>query len=263
MVFTTNIISITTNTTLSTMFDVYIVNASGGNIIITLPTITCDGMQYKLKRTDNTPANTVTIQGTGGQTIDGVTTFLLNSLSCCEIQSFTSVWYITQNSQLVTGLTTYYNAYRNTGASVTISTTATGTNITFNTIRVSNAEAGTWATGGAGANFTIPETGIYIILYNIYVNNASGFATRTVSSCVTQNSTTPAVSGVIAGFGGTVTFPTNHTNIICGSGIVSLTSGDVIRVYARASGGSITILAATNIYTLDNTRTSILFNKIA
>lgn len=93
MVFTTNIIQITANTTLTTKDDVVLVDASGGSITITLPNILSDGMQYKLKRTDATTSSTVTIQGTGGQTIDGSTTVTLIPGGFSDIQSYNSAWY--------------------------------------------------------------------------------------------------------------------------------------------------------------------------
>jgi hypothetical protein len=263
MVYSSNIISITSSTTLSTAFDVYIVSASGGSITITLPTISADGMQYKIKRTDNTPANTVTIQGTGGQTIDGITTFSMDALTCCEIQALSSAWYVTSNSQLVPGLNTYYNAYRNTASAITITNTANGVNIPFPTLRVSNAESGSWTTGAGGTSFTVPVTGIYEIIHAIHVNNTGG-GTQTCSSCLTVNSTTPSTSGIAPGFGSTITYPTAHTNVITASGIISLTAGNILRVYARSlSATANTILAATSLYTLDNTQTTILIKKLA
>ena len=104
MVFTSNINLITTSTTLSTKDDVYLVNATGGSITIILPNITCDGMQYKLKRIDVNTANTVTVQGfAGAQTIDGNTSIILIPFGICEVQSYSSVWYIVSDSSAGSG----------------------------------------------------------------------------------------------------------------------------------------------------------------
>ena len=62
MVYNSNITEITTSTTLDIGFDVYIVDATSGNITVTLPSITADGLQYKIKRIDNN-SNRVTITG--------------------------------------------------------------------------------------------------------------------------------------------------------------------------------------------------------
>jgi hypothetical protein len=98
MVYSTNITSITSNTTLSTLDDVYLVNATSGPITITLPNITTDGMQYKLKRIDTVTSNIVTVQGfSGGQTLDGLTSVKLYTLTNFEVQSFNTVWYIIAN----------------------------------------------------------------------------------------------------------------------------------------------------------------------
>lgn len=101
MVFANDITLITANTTLSTKNDVYLVNASGGSITITLPNITCDGIQYKIKRTDSTSANTVTIQGnSGAQTIDGATSVSILPLTIYEVVSYSSLWYVISDTAI-------------------------------------------------------------------------------------------------------------------------------------------------------------------
>jgi hypothetical protein len=72
---------VTTNSTLDATTDTFIsVNASGGNIVITLPTAgACsDGKFYYIKKKDST-ANTVTIVGSGVETIDGASSVVLDS----------------------------------------------------------------------------------------------------------------------------------------------------------------------------------------
>ena len=120
MVFNTNIELINTSLTLSTKSDVYLVDATNGNITITLPNILSNGMQYKLKRTDNT-TNTVTIQATGGQLINNNSTFTLYPLNSCEIYSYNLQWYIVSNltRSLRYGLTNfiYYDENSNVNSS--------------------------------------------------------------------------------------------------------------------------------------------------
>ena len=93
MVFNSNITEITTSTTLDTGFDVYLVDASGGSITVTLPAIVADGMQYKLHRSDDT-ANTVTIVPTGGDTIEGTSSAVLQQNTPFEIHSSGNDWGI-------------------------------------------------------------------------------------------------------------------------------------------------------------------------
>lgn len=65
----------TANYTADGSDDVIPCDASGGSFTVTLPTaVGASGKVYRIKRTDQTLANSVTIATTGGQTIDGVTT---------------------------------------------------------------------------------------------------------------------------------------------------------------------------------------------
>lgn len=90
MVQVAYITSISGNTTLSTDFDTYIIEVSG-NITLTLPTITCDGMVYNLIRTDVTKS-IVTIQGTGGNLINGVSTTTMSYKGCMELYTIDGEW---------------------------------------------------------------------------------------------------------------------------------------------------------------------------
>ena len=67
-------IVITASETLDTGFDLYLIDASGGNIVLTLPAGS-HGLSFPFSRIDNSGGNTVTINSVGGDTInDGVTT---------------------------------------------------------------------------------------------------------------------------------------------------------------------------------------------
>ena len=102
MVYNTNITAITSNTTLSISQDVYLVDASGNNITITLPNITADGIHYTLQRID-TSSNNVTIAGFNSfQTISGNVSVPLLQNNTIRIQSYSDLWYLTQNTP-VTG----------------------------------------------------------------------------------------------------------------------------------------------------------------
>lgn len=101
MVFTTNITPVTTNTTLSLKDDVILVDATAGSITITLPNILSDGIHYKIKRTDNISANTVTVQGSIGQLIDGNLSTIILPSSIFEVHSYSLAWYIIGNSSII------------------------------------------------------------------------------------------------------------------------------------------------------------------
>lgn len=91
MVHSTNISAISSDTTLSNVYDTYLVDASAGNILITLPLITSDGINYFIIRTDNVATNTVTMQTSGGQTLNGSTSIYPNA--SMHYQSYNNAWY--------------------------------------------------------------------------------------------------------------------------------------------------------------------------
>lgn len=73
------IVSKTANYTATATDTTILVDATSGNLVITLPTaVGIDGRQYRIKKTDAT-ANTVTVATTSSQTIDGATTKVISS----------------------------------------------------------------------------------------------------------------------------------------------------------------------------------------
>lgn len=71
--------SLAANTVLTSTHSVVLADASGGGITITLPTaVGIAGRIYTVKRTSS-GANTVTVDTTSSQTIDGATTVVLNA----------------------------------------------------------------------------------------------------------------------------------------------------------------------------------------
>lgn len=78
----------TANYTVSTSDDVITGDASGGNFTLTLPTAVGNtGKVFRIKRTDQTLANKITIDGNGSETIDGALTKLLKT----QYEEFTIV----------------------------------------------------------------------------------------------------------------------------------------------------------------------------
>jgi hypothetical protein len=69
-----NVRTVTVNTTLDDFYETVLVDATGGNVTITLPLAAASPFRkYNIKKIDAT-ANTVTITGSGGETIDGAAT---------------------------------------------------------------------------------------------------------------------------------------------------------------------------------------------
>lgn len=81
--------------TLTTANDVVLVDATSGDLTITLPTaVGNEGKIFKIKKTD-TSNNVITIDGNGSEQIDGAATrFLRTRLECLEIISNNADWDI-------------------------------------------------------------------------------------------------------------------------------------------------------------------------
>ena len=101
MVYNSNIELITGATVASLGDDIYLADLTGGNFTITLPTITANGMQYTVKRIDST-VNVLTIQTSGGQLIEGVTSRTILPNSVFKVESYNFMWYIVLNSSTTT-----------------------------------------------------------------------------------------------------------------------------------------------------------------
>ena len=89
---TTQIINSTT--VLAGNINIFLIDASAGDIILTLPYISQDGQYYEFKRTDSSEKN-VTIQGyTAQQTINGNPFIKFTAGSYNTFVSQNSVWYL-------------------------------------------------------------------------------------------------------------------------------------------------------------------------
>ncbi len=91
------IASISTDTTLSAAHHTVLVDATAGNVVITLPTAASAfsggiGRVYNVKKVDAS-ANTVTVDGSGAETIDGAATQVLtDQYQSMTIQSNGTSW---------------------------------------------------------------------------------------------------------------------------------------------------------------------------
>lgn len=86
--------AVTANTTLTATDRVVLADATGGNVVLTLPTAAGQvGRLYALKRTDMAFGNTVTITPNGAETIDGNMNVQLNPLEPTTLVSDGTNWW--------------------------------------------------------------------------------------------------------------------------------------------------------------------------
>lgn len=86
--------SVTANYTATDDDHILIVDATGGDVTVTLPDANgLSGKQYFIKRTDSS-ANTVTVQGTGGDTIDDEASQTLDQYDSLFVISDSTEWWI-------------------------------------------------------------------------------------------------------------------------------------------------------------------------
>ena len=90
------IISKTASYSIGVTDETITVSAASGDATMTLPpSANCTGQMFIIKRTDNTPANIVGIDGNGAETIDGVATqYLASQYDYLIVQSDGTNWHI-------------------------------------------------------------------------------------------------------------------------------------------------------------------------
>ena len=90
----TQFVTVTSNTTLTNTSTSVLVNATGGAVTITLPTAIGSNYQYTVKKIDSS-ANTVTVNTTSAQTIDGASTQVISGqYNSMTVKSDNNNWYI-------------------------------------------------------------------------------------------------------------------------------------------------------------------------
>jgi hypothetical protein len=79
IVYKKKIVSKTADYTATTSDEIILVDASSSNVTITLPAVSGNsGVHFHIKKTDSS-TNTVTVDGSGSETIDGATTQVISS----------------------------------------------------------------------------------------------------------------------------------------------------------------------------------------
>lgn len=90
-----NPLVVTGDTTLAGSYRNVLVDASGGNVTITLPAVAAGVFEFRIKKIDSS-ANTVTVDGAGSEVIDGQLTQVISSqyVTLVIINSNTAWWII-------------------------------------------------------------------------------------------------------------------------------------------------------------------------
>lgn len=126
---------INTNTTLDPMYDMYLVDASGGSLIATLPDINfTDGLYFNIRRVDSITANTITIQAVNNQLIDNFVSFKrLGPNNGLVFTSYGNAWYTVGGSNSGTEYSVSFSSYNGTNRvpNVVVSDTTATTLTTF------------------------------------------------------------------------------------------------------------------------------------
>lgn len=74
--------------------DIYLIDPSKNDIIVTLPDITADGIYYRLCRIDNELSNNVIVNASNpSETINGKTSISITDNTGIEVISINNVWY--------------------------------------------------------------------------------------------------------------------------------------------------------------------------
>lgn len=200
-------------------------SGSGGAFSFFLPPAAyARGRSVTFKRTDNTPANAVTIDGFGSETIDGATTYLLyNQYDLVTIISDGTNWHITNSQSRHTS-----SVWRHTGAG----NGSTNTRIREYTTTVDNLGTDiTLATSSAnGDSFTINSRGLYHIqMVDYFTAGSQTYGISLNSASLTTSIASLAVAERPLGH---VLASTSPTSL---SGVLRLTKNDVIRPHMESA----------------------------
>jgi len=84
---------INSDTTLDPGYDCYLCDATSNNIVATLPSILGDGQNFIIKRIDVNNLNTLTIDTSDSDTIDGNASIQLSVAQNVRIASYNNNWY--------------------------------------------------------------------------------------------------------------------------------------------------------------------------
>jgi len=85
---------VSSNTTLDVNNDAYLVDATNGNVVLTLPDSPTDGQWFDIKRVDAS-GNTVTLQGSSSTiTIDGSISKTFAARGSCVVEAYGEDWYL-------------------------------------------------------------------------------------------------------------------------------------------------------------------------
>jgi hypothetical protein len=218
-------LSVTTTQTLSTGFGLYLIDAAGGNLTLTLPNIIADGLNFSLRRLDSAVnANTVTLQGfSGAQTIDGAASVLVLNEQATKVIAYNTKWYRSHSG--IPTSENYVSAFDTSSQGVSVANT-------FQTVTFTDRSLNGWTY--SSGSFTCPKTGLYSI--NYYAKSAISLLTGIASSIITKNGT--EIAGSQCGFGLTTAIPSQLSGLCP---LQFLSAGDVIALKFTGTATTISI----------------------
>lgn len=218
-----SVASYSTTGNISVNDDVVLLSGASGAITRTLPTAVGYTKPLYIRRTDTTKSNAVTINTTGGQTINGSSSYVLY-LQYEEVMlvSDGSNWQIL--NRFIPPVAARYST--NTVQNIF---TSSDTVINFEDV---DFDSHSCVTTGASWVFTAPVDGYYRV--DVGLHNTT-YATRALYANLTKTGPTSFVlmQNGIPGAG-----TTGATGLCSGTGLVSLTRGQAVWVTAVALGAN-------------------------
>ena len=84
---------VSSDTNMDMGYNCYLVDASGGNTTLTLPSILGDGQNFIVRRIDTNGSNTLTLNTSDSDTIDGLSSVQIGVGQDINVASCNSNWY--------------------------------------------------------------------------------------------------------------------------------------------------------------------------
>lgn len=204
-------------------------NDGGSDRTVTLPSAASagSGRIYKVKKVNNSSAK-ITVQVSGGGTIDGQTTFTIASFGMCvEFISDGSEWKVTAEHHIHVG-------FRATRSSTQSITTNTDTTIDFSAETYDTHNLFDTGTDTA----TIREPGVYTLCFQVaFAADSNGRR----KAWIELNGTTVIAQTEHPGTSNNDLYLTVVTQI-------NLAAGDTLKARVRSSGATVNVVADTAIF---------------
>lgn len=196
--------------------DMALLDATSASFTVNLPSAaSANGISLKFKRTDSTSANTVTLDGSGVETINGSTTFVLIAQDqYVEIKSDGTNWQIVSQIKI--------NASITVAAPSLFSTTSTSYVAVTGAQFATKTKAGGAQDPGTANDLALKlaflPKGTYLVMCNIpYANTTGGSSVNgrmfDGTNQIGQSGQGNATNAANSGWGGVITYSTDQSNI--------------------------------------------------